>query len=139
MTSAIKWVVVGVLMAGVFVIAEFKPPQEIYQALAAIADRLTGLSLAMHLAAWLALAAGLFLPRYRTHLFAGLMALLAGSATVIGVVNLLPPNAVVFGLYLVLILAAWRRGQLAWDFSALGIPDRLFGVIGLVFGLWYLH
>lgn len=139
MTNKGLWWLVGGLLAAVFLLMLTKPPAEVSQMLFMVSGGLKNYALLMHLVMLAALAAGLFMTRARNLIFAGLMALLAGSAATIGVVYFLLPNIVLFSLYVVLILLAFIKGQVAWDFSRLRPADWLFGIIGLVFGFWYLH
>lgn len=139
MKNILEWSLVGILLSAVFILAMMKPPHDIYQTLAFISGQFSTLALIMHLAMLAAIALGLCLPRMRAFIFVGMMALLAGSAAIIGVVYLIPPNIVVFGLYFVLILKAHLKGQLRWDLSQLALADWFFGLTGLGFGFWYLH
>lgn len=139
MKNKIAWMLVGILLAAVFLMTLMKSPAEISQMLSMVSGRLKNYALLMHTIFLAVLAIGLWAPKVRTHLFSGLMALLAGSAAVIALMNTILPNIVVFGLYLVLILLAVFRSELRWDFSRIKQADKLTGIIGIVFGFWYLH
>jgi hypothetical protein len=139
MTNTLKWSSIGLLLAAVFVMGMMRTPQDVYQNLLSIAGRFSTLSLIIHLVMLAALILGFLLPQRRALIFAGIMALLAGSAAIVGAINLIPPNIVAFGLYFVLILTAQAKGQLSWDLSELTRADWFFGLVGLIFGFWYLH
>jgi len=134
-----KWWLVGILLAAVFAITMLKTPQAITQMLSLVSAQLTPLSVFMHALALAAIILGFLLPRARTRLFTGLMAVLAASAATVALVYFILPNIVVFGLYFGLILRAHWQGELAWELAEISVADWLFGFIGLVFGLWYLH
>lgn len=139
MTNKGLWWLVGGLLAAVFLLMLTKTPAEVSQMLTMVVGGLKNYALLMHLAMLAALAAGLLIARARIPIFAGLMALLAGSAMLIALINFILPNILIFGLYLALILLAFLGNQLDWDSSQLKPADWFAGVIGLVFGFWYLH
>ena len=139
MGKSMSWWVAGSLLAGSFIMTLVRSPQEVNATLAPMAGQALPLSVTMHVILLAALGVGWLAPAKRTAVFAGLMALLAGSAAVMGIIFFIPPNAIIFGLYVVLILRGAKRGLLAWDFSRLTRLDWFFGLLGLVFGFWYLH
>lgn len=139
MRNTLQWLLVGILLAGVFIVGMMKPPHEIFQMLQATAKQLAQYSLLMHVVMLVAFACGLIFAKSRKHIFAAMMAVLAASATIVGMVNVILPNIVVFGLYLALILQAYLKGQLRWDLAKIGATDWLFGLAGMVMGFWYLH
>jgi hypothetical protein len=138
-TNKITCWLVCFLLAVVFLMTLMKPPSEVNQMLFMISGQFKNYALLMHAVVLAALLMGLFISKARTHLFAGMVALLAGSAAVIAMVHSVLPNIAVFWLYLVLILMAFFRDQLSWDFSQIKAADWLFGITGIVFGFWYLH
>jgi hypothetical protein len=139
MKGKLKWVVVCLLLAASFAMTMLREPQVISQALSMIADKLAPLSISMHAALIVAVVAGLLLTSMRVRLFGGFMALLAASAASVALAYFILPNILVFGLYFVLILRALWRGELGWELAQTNAADRLFGLIGLAFGFWYLH
>lgn len=139
MTNKVTCWLVGLLLAAVFLMTLMKPPSEVNQMLSMVSGQFKNYALLMHAFVLAAFLTGLVIPKARTHFFAGMMALLSGSAAAIALMHSILPNIAVFGLYLVLILTAFFRDKLIWDFSQIKATDRLFGVIGIVFGFWYLH
>ena len=134
-----RWWLVGLVLAASFFMTMTKAPSEINQILGPLARQMAPVSLAMHLLLVAALLLGWRLPARRAAIFAGMMALLAGMAALMGAIGLLLPNLALFVLYGVLILWAYFKDQLAWDFARLGPADWFFGILGLGFGFWYLH
>jgi hypothetical protein len=139
MTSRIAWWTVGLLLAAAFFITLLKPPADVSRMLTMVSGQFKNYALLMHVVVLVAFILGLIIPKARNLFFAGIMALLAGSAAVIALLNFLLPNIIIFGLYLALILLAFFSNQLDWDFSRLKPVDWYVGIIGLVFGFWYLH
>ncbi len=139
MSNRGTWWLVGGLLTAVFIMTLLKPPADVNQMLAMISGQLKNYALLMHVVMLAAFVAGLLIPKKRTLIFAGMMALLAGSAAAIALVNFMLPNIVIFGLYFTLILLAFLGGQLRWDLSQIKLADWFAGIIGLVFGFWYLH
>jgi hypothetical protein len=139
MSKKVKWwVAVGLLLAA-FGMTLSKEPQAISQALSLIAARLVSYSLFMHAVFLAVVAAGLIFSGARARLWGGFMAALAASAATVALAYFILPNILVFGLYFALILHALWRGEVGWELGETTTADRLFGVIGLVFGFWYLH
>ena len=139
MRGKAKWWAVEGLLVIAFAMTLMRAPQTITRMLTIVAGDLAMLSLVMHAAFLVVLAAGLLLPGLRVRLFGGFTALLAASAAGVALFYIIPPNILLFGLYLGLILTSLRRGELDWDLRKTTTADRLFGFIGLVFGFWYLH
>ena len=122
-----------------FAMTLIPPPQEISHKLSVVANDLAMLSLFMHAALLAVLAGGLLLPGARVRLFGGFLGLLAASAAGVALYYFILPNILLFGLYFVLILNGLWRGGLNWDQGKTNAADRLFGLLGLIFGFWYLH
>jgi hypothetical protein len=139
MSDKVKWLAAGGVLVIAFAMTFMRSPQEITNSLALVSSNLAMYSLCMHVAFLAVLAAGLLLPGARTRLFGGFLGLLAASAAGVALYYSIPPNILLFGLYFVLILHALLRGGLGWDLSKTNAADRLFGLIGLIFGFWYLH
>jgi hypothetical protein len=139
MKDKVKWWAVGGVMVIAFAMTLMRSPQAISSGLTVVANDLAMYSLFMHAAFLVALAAGLLLPGARARLFGGFLGLLAASAAGVALNYLILPNILLFGLYFVLILSGLWSGGLDWDLGRTNAADRLFGLLGLVFGFWYLH
>ena len=139
MRDKVKWWAAGGVLVIAFAMTLMRSPQEISRVLASVSSDLAMFSLFMHAAFLAVLAAGLLLPGARVRLFNGFLGLLAASAAGVALYYLVLPNILVFGLYFVLILNGLWRGGLGWDLGKINAADRLFGLIGLIFGFWYLH
>jgi len=139
MRNKAKWWAVGGVMVIAFAMTLTQSPRAISRMLAVVASDLAMLSLLLHVAFVAVLAAGLLLPGARVRLFGGFLGLLAASATGVALYYFILPNVLLFGLYLALILNGLWRGELNWDLGKTNAADRLFGLVGLIFGFWYLH
>ncbi|MFH1034542.1 MAG: hypothetical protein V1806_08550 [Pseudomonadota bacterium] len=139
MNRKMQWKVSLGVLAVAFALTLTREPAAISRMLATVAADMNMLSFFMHGAFLAALAAGLLLPAARVRWFGGFMALLAASAASVALGYFILPNILVFGLYLALILQGLWRGELGWDLAKTSAADRLFGILGLGFGFWYLH
>jgi len=139
MKDKVKWWAAGGVLVIAFAMTLMRPPQAISRMLAVVAGDLAMYSLFMHAAFLAALAAGLLLPGARVRLFGGFLGFLAASAAGVALYYFILPNILLFGLYFALILHGLWRGGLSWDLGKINAADRLFGLLGLIFGFWYLH
>ena len=139
MRDKVKWWAAGGVLVIAFAMTLMRSPQEISGMLAVVVGDLAMYSLFTHAVFLAVLAAGLLLPGARVRLFGGFLGLLAASAAGVALYYLVLPNILVFGLYFVLILNGLWRGGLGWDLGKTNAADRLFGLLGLIFGFWYLH
>jgi hypothetical protein len=48
-------------------------------------------------------------------------------------------NIIAFTTILVLIIFAWHNRELNFEFDEITSANKIFGVLALVFGFWYLH
>jgi hypothetical protein len=61
------------------------------------------------------------------------------NATVISVKYAIVPNTLIFAMFFGLILHAYLTKNLNFSLKDIAPADLLFGILGLVFGFWYLH
>ncbi len=139
MRDKVKWWAAGGVLIIAFAMTLMQPPQTISRMLTVVASDLAMYSLCMHVAFLAVLVAGLLLPGARIRIFGGFLGLLAASAAGVALYYFVLPNILLFGLYFALILNALWQGGLGWDLGKTNAADRLFGLLGLIFGFWYLH
>ena len=139
MRGKVKWWALEGVLVMAFAMTLMREPRAISRMLSVVAGDLAMLALFMHAAFLAVLTAGLLLPNARDRLFGGFMGLLAASAAGVALFYLILPNILLFGLYFALVLHGLWRGELGWDLSKTSAADRVFGLMGLIFGFWYLH
>ncbi len=81
---------------------------------------------------------GLIFNKVNDELFAGFMAFIAITTAIVAINFMLIPDIIFFTLIFVLILNAYFNKQLTWDLKNTDRISRIFAVIGLLFGFWYL-
>ena len=140
MKNLINQVIVGLLLVVIFGMTLFiKSPEEIASMLLNITNQLKLFSVIIHIMFLAIMAAGLIYKKFRNVLFFTFIAFLSISATIIGVMYLLLPNIIIFGMFFVLILNAYRNKKLNFDLEKLKPVSIFFGIIGMIGGFWYLH
>jgi hypothetical protein len=133
------WIVAGLLCLAAWAMTFVRPPAAIFAWLQQVAADVQTWSLVLHLVMLVVLVMGLVIRPLRNHLLAGFMVLITGSATVISIIYGLVPNVIVFGLVCLLTGQAWATGRLNFDPLSRRPLPVLFGLVGLIFGFWYLH
>jgi len=140
MKNLINRIIVGLLLIAIFGMTLFvKSPEEITSMLLAITNQLKLFSVIVHIIFLAIIAAGLIYKKFRNVLFFTFIAFLSISATIIGVMYLLLPNIIIFGMFFVLILNAYRNKKLNFNLEKLEPISIFFGIIGMIGGFWYLH
>jgi hypothetical protein len=139
MKSKAGWIVPGVLCSASFVLTFMKAPGAITSMLETVARETRTYAAFVHLLLLAVLGLGLLVGRLRNVLFSLFIAFLSLSAMVVAVVYAIAPNVIIFGMFFVLIVRAWLDRKLNFDLGNAPPIDLLFGVLGLVFGFWYLH
>lgn len=139
MKNKIKWIVLGFLLLVVIVLTFARTPEEIVRGLGYISGEAKYYSVFVHILFLVVIGLGLLVKQIRNTLFSLFIAFLALSATVIAVKYEIVPNILMFGMLFVLIVHAYVTKSLNFDLQDIPMPDILFGILGLVFGFWYLH
>jgi len=139
MRDAMKWLVLGLVSVAVFVLTFLKTPESIASMLQGVAADARTYSAIVHALFVVVAAVGLFFKRSRSVLFASFIAFLSLSATAVAVRYVIAPNVILFGVFFALILHAYFTKQLTFTLESVAPVDLLFGLVGLVFGFWYLH
>jgi hypothetical protein len=139
MKNKIKWIVLGFLFLIVIVLTFTRTPEEIVRGLGYISSEVKYYSVFVHILFLVVIGLGLLVKQLRNTLFSLFIAFLSLSATVIAVKYMIVPNILMFGMLFVLIVHAYVTKNLNFGLRAIPLPDLLFGILGLVFGFWYLH
>ncbi len=139
MKAKIKWIVLGLLFLVIFVLTFMKKPEEITRLLENVSREVKGLSAFVHLLFLAVLGLGILIEKVRNSLFSLFMAFLSLSATVVSVKYVIVPNIIIFGMFFVLVIQAYLTKKLTFDLKNIGSVNLFFGILGLVFGFWYLH
>ncbi len=139
MKNKVKWIVLGVLCLASFVLTFMKTSEAITSMLETVAQETRGYAAFVHLLFLVVIGLGLLIGRMRNALFSLFIAFISLSATVFAVNYAIAPNVIIFGMFFVLILHAWFTKRLNFGLKDSAPISLFFGVLGLVFGFWYLH
>jgi hypothetical protein len=138
-SATIKWIVLGLLLLAIFVLTFMKSPEAIINMLEGVSRDVKSYSALVHILFLVVVGLGLLVQKIRNTLFSIFIALLSLSATVISIKYAIVPNILVFAMFFGLILYAYLTKNLNFSLKDIAPPDLLFGILGLVFGFWYLH
>jgi hypothetical protein len=139
MINKMRWITLGLLLLAIFVLTFIKTPEEITRRLGYVSKEVKNYSAFVHVLFLVVLALGSLIEKTRNSLFSLFIAYLSFSATIVSVKYMIIPNIIVFGMFFGLIIHAWIRKKLNFDFKAISPANLSFGILGLVFGFWYLH
>jgi hypothetical protein len=139
MKDRVKWIVLALLSLAIFVLTFMKTPEAITSMLENISNELKSYSAFVHILFLVVIGLGLLVKKTRNSLFSLFIAFLSLSATIISVKYVIAPNIIIFGMFFLLIIHAYFTKKLAFDFRNIGPANLFFGILGLVFGFWYLH
>ncbi len=139
MKNTVKWGVLGLLLMMIFIMTMMKSPEEITSMLSNVTDQLRTFSAIAHIIFLVVIVTGLILKKVRGTLFFLFIAFLSLSATVIAIKYVILPNIIIFTMFFVLIINAYFKKQLNFELENLKPINLFFGIIGMVFGFWYLH
>ena len=116
-----------------------KTPEEITQMLVNITTQLEIFFLIVHGLFLAVILIGFFYKKVRNILFFSFIAFLSIAGLVISTIFVVLPNIIMFGIISILIINAFRKKELNFELKNLNFPSIIFGIIGLIFGFWYLH
>ena len=116
-----------------------KTPEEITITLQNVSRAVQSYSLLIHILFVVVILLGLFIKKIRNILFSMFIAFLSLSVTFISVKYMIIPNIIIFGMFFVLIVHAYLEKNLNFDFKNSMPINLVFGILGLVFGFWYLY
>ena len=139
MKNKVKWIVLGLLLLAIFVLPFMMTPEAITSMLENISKEVKTYSAFVHILFLVVIGLGLFIEKVRNRLFSLFIAFLSLSATIISVKYLIAPNIIIFAMFFVLILHAYLTKNLNFDLKNIVPVNLFFGILGLVFGFWYLH
>jgi uncharacterized membrane protein YhaH (DUF805 family) len=139
MKNKIKWIVLGLLVLAIFVLTFMKTPEAITSMLESISNEVKSYSAFVHILFLAVIGLGLIVKKIRNNLFSLFIAFLSLSATIISVKYVIVPNIIIFGMFFVLIIHGYLTKNLNFDLKNITPVNLLFGILGLVFGFWYLH
>ena len=139
MKNRIKWIILGFLLLAIFVLTFMKTPEAITSMLESISKEVKSYSAIVHILFLVVVALGLLIEKIRNSLFSLFIAFLSLSATIISVKYVIAPNIIIFAMFLVLIIHAYLAKNLNFDLKNIAPVNLFFGILGLVFGFWYLH
>jgi hypothetical protein len=139
MKNRIIWIVLGLLLLTIFVFTFMKKPEAITSMLQNYSGELKIYSAFVHILFIVVVALGLLMEKIRNSLFSLFIAFLSLSATIISIKYTIIPNIIIFGMFFVLIIHAYLIKNLNFDLKNIVPVNLFFGIIGLVFGFWYLH
>lgn len=139
MKKGIKWIVLGLLLLAIFVLTFMKTPEAITSMLENISKEVKSYSVFVHILFLVIVALGLLIGKIRNSLFSLFIAYLSLSATIISVKYMIAPNIIIFGMFFVLIIHAYLTKNLNFGLKNIAPVNLFFGILGLVFGFWYLH
>ncbi len=81
----------------------------------------------------------IYFKKYRNIVFFSFIAFLSLSAAVISIKYMIFPNIIMFATIFVLIIYAYLKKELIFEFEDITSVNKYFGILGLIFGFWYLH
>jgi uncharacterized membrane protein YhaH (DUF805 family) len=139
MKNRIKWIVLGLLLLTISVLTFMKTPEAITSMLENISKEVESYSAFVHILFLVVIGLGLLVKKIRNSLFSLFIAFLSLSATIISVKYVIVPNIIIFAMFLVLIIHAYLAKNLNFDLKNIAPVNLFFGILGLVFGFWYLH
>jgi hypothetical protein len=139
MNTKVMWSVLGIVLLCIFALTFMKSPEAITSMLEEVSADARNYSLFVHVIFLATLALGLAISKIRTVVFSSFIAFLSLSATVVSVLYMIVPNIIIFALFFLLILRAYFTKKLNFPLTNIARVDLLFGIVGLVFGFWYLH
>ncbi len=137
--NKVRWVALGLLLMVIFIMTMMKSPEEITSMLSNVTDQLRTFSAIVHIIFLVVMVMGLLLKKLRGALFFLFIAFLSLSATVIAIKYMILPNIIIFAMFFGLIINAYFKKQLNFELENLKPANLFFGIIGMVFGFWYLH
>lgn len=127
------------LFSVIFAMTLMRTPAEISSMLTDITTQLKAYSLIVHGLFLATIAGGLAFRKIRNTLFFLFIAFLSFSATIVSIRYVILPNILIFAMFFVLIINAYRRKELNFGLENARPVTLFFGVVGLIFGFWYLH
>jgi len=139
MKNKIKWIILVVILMAIFTTTMMKTPEEITKLLTRVTSELALFSAFVHGIFLAVITVGLIFKKTRNFLFFLFITFLALSATVVSIKYMILPNILIFATILILIINAYLKKELNFELKEIEPVSKYFGIIGLIFGFWYLH
>ena len=137
--NRIKWIILGLLIIVIAALTLSVSPDNIRIMIENVSTQAAAYSLLVHFVLLSTIAIGLLIKSTRNRLFTAFIMFLSLSALVASIIFMILPNVIIFALFLVLIVNGHLKGELTFELGHLRKLDLFFGIVGLVFGFWYLH
>ena len=133
------WAAVWLLILIAFFMTFLRTPEQITATLMKATREMSALAVINHALLLVVLAAGLVFKKARNILFASYLSYISLSALVVSIVFMIVPNIIIFAMFLLMILWAYRQKRLNFEIKSTADIRLLFAAIGILFGFWYLH
>lgn len=139
MKNKINWIILGIILLAIFSMTMMKTPEEITKTLTMVTSELRLFSAFVHVLFLAVIAVGLLFKKIRSVLFFQLIAFLTLSATIASIKYMILPNILIFATIFILIINAYLKKELNFELKEIAPINKYFGVVGMIFGFWYLH
>ena len=139
MKNKYKWSLLSVLLGIVFIFTFLKTPAEITNMLQQVTKNTSFLAAVMHGIYLVLLILGLIFIKLRNIMFSSLLLILSGTASVVSIKYLIPPNIIIFITFFILTISALIDKELDFDFTELQPINKIIGFVAIIFGFYYLH
>ena len=139
MKNKIKWIITGIILLTIFVLTMTKTPEEITEMLTKVTSDLTLFSAFVHVTFLVVAVVGLLFKKIRNVLFFLFIAFISLSATIVSIIYMILPNIMIFATIFILIVNAFFKKELNFEFSKIEAVNKYFAIMGMIFGFWYLH
>lgn len=139
MKNKIKWIILGIILLAIFSMTMMKTPEEITKTLTKVTSELTLFSAFVHIIFLAVATVGLLFKEIKNVLFFLFIAFLTLSATIVSVKYMILPNILIFATIFILTITAYLKKELNFELKDIEPVNKYFGIVGMIFGFWYLH
>ena len=133
MKNKIKWIITGIILLAIFVLTMTKPPEEITEMLTKVTSDLTLFSAFVHVTFLVVAVVGLLFKKIRNVLFFLFIAFISLSATIFSIIYMILPNIMIFATIFILILSAFFKKELIFEFNKVEPVNKFFAIIDMIF------
>ncbi|MCK5096485.1 MAG: hypothetical protein KAR45_00185, partial [Desulfobacteraceae bacterium] len=139
MKNNYKWILLSIVLGIIFILTFFKSPENVSLMLHQVTRDTSFLAAIIHGIYLVLVVLGLIFIKLRNVIFATLLLILSGTASVISIKYLIAPNIIIFVTFFILTVSALMKKELNFDFTQLKLINKIIGFIAIVFGFYYLH
>lgn len=139
MNTNAKWVVSSITLSIIFIFTFLKSPEAICNMLHRVTEETSLLAAIIHGIYLALIVTGFAIKKWRNALFSALLLILSGTASIISIVYVIPPNIIIFVAFFILTIVAIKNGELDFGFSELTRVNRIFALASITLGFYYLH